>query len=522
MGKRDRRFSEPRSGFTLGDMIPKTVGDRLRGTAPTQQIMPLKGQDPRVLAGRLLNGEIKVGELPAGMLGDVLAAMGPVHQAIIARNEETVRSLRDALKGSNEVSRSRDEVQASAQAEIDRHRRQAQDLGRTNLTLREQLDQLRVQMQIAQGERAKAQQQVLELEGQVRDLTAMQLGIAEGKLQRRFVDLVSTDLPAWLGRRDQLLSRARHYSTDLDNKVEEADGQRMELIAMIENAEEARLDRAFGADEAAWAKYLACCDQVGTHRKAFEQTLGEVERINERRRSCRDDYSAIEKEGQTLFHSITSLVHAFHLVGVDIWERAAVPSTVLERFELPTEVVLLMVQNIPVRLLDPDYQERMDALFSHVLKAPEPRVKKASLPEPSKPSAHVQFFPGSIFLVEPEREVERLTCLVLARAREAGARQALLPDEIAALLLRASLSNRSKRELASLVTKACQSLIGRGVLQRQLRQLPGMKNSAPAFRARNPECANEARLLLSQVSGGCAEQLNEKIARLFSGGHVEG
>jgi hypothetical protein len=519
MSKKWKQSHSSSSGFTLGESIPKSMEDRLRGVSSSQRGTPLKTADPRILAGQLLRGEIKVGEIPAGVLTDILMAIGSVHRAILSRNEETILSLREALKGSNEMSRGRDEVQASSTADIERHRHAAQELGRTNLVLRGQVDELRGKAQVAEDALANARGQIQELESQLRDLTVTQLGVVEGSLQRRFLDLVSTELPGWLGKRDQVLVRARYYTKEFDQKVEEADNLRRDLIAAIEDAEAARTDRVFATDETGWAKYLACCEEVTKLREVFDAVTGEIGRIVQRRRAVADTYEPLKREGEQLFYTIQSLAHAFHLVNVNIWERVDVPVSVLGRFEPPAEVVIHMVLTVPIPTLDEEYQERMKELFVHVLAS---RVPQGKVKTSSTTSASVQFFPGSIFLVEPEREVERLTCLVLIAALEAGAKQALFPDEIAVTLLRAGLSNEDKRKLISTVATACQGLLARGVVTRHSRSVEGLKMSAWAYQARSFEGASESRLLLTQVSGGHGAQLKQKIARLFGSEHAEG
>lgn len=514
MGKRDW-------GFKLGDALSPDQRRRLQASLPAVQVASIHaGEDPRVIASHLLQGELDVREVPSGLLGDVLAAVGSIHQAVLSRNEETIRSLRDALKGSNAVSRDRDGAQASLQAEIDRHRRSAQELGRTNLALREEMDGLREREATAMRGLAEARQRIIELEDQVRELTAIQMGTAEGAMLRRFLELASTELPAWLGRRDLLLDRARRYTTELDQKVAEADGILLDLKAAIENAQEARMDRAFAQDESSWAKYLVCCDVIRTHQRIHAALVAELELLASRRRECADAYEQIKRDGDALRHGIHAFVHTFHLIGVDIWERSGLSSGILERFELPAEVILLMVQAIPVRPLDPVYVQLMDELFAHVLVAPQKRPRAQTAPAPKPPV--VQFFPGSIFLVEPEREVERLTCLILASAHEAGVKRPLFPDEIAMLILRASLCADPKRELTTRVATACQQLLARGIVSRQMREVELMKNRLPAFHARIPHGIQEARLIFTQVAGGQGDELKKKIARLFAGDHAEG
>lgn len=514
MGKRDL-------GFKLGDALSPDQRRRLQASPPAPQVASVHAQgDPRVIASHLLQGELDVREVPSGLLGDVLAAAGSIHQAVLSRNEETIRSLREALKGSNAVSRDRDEAQASLQAQIDRHRRSAQELGRTNLALREEMDGLSEREGTAARGLAQARQHIVELEDQVRELTAAQMGIAEGSMLRRFLELVSTDLPAWLGRRDLLLDRASRYKRELDQKVAEADAVLLDLKAAIENAQEARMDRVFSSDEPSWAKYLACCDVVRTHQRTHAALVRELELLAQRRRECADAYEQINRDGDALRHGIHAFVHTFHLIGVDIWERAGLSSGILERFEPPAEVIPLMVQAIPVRPLDSAYAQLMDELFAHVVASPQNRPRPQAAPAPKSPV--VQFFPGSIFLVEPEREVERLTCLVLVSAHEAGVKRPMFPNEIAVLIVRASLSSNLRQELITRVAIACQQLLARGIVFRQMREVELMRKRLPAFHARVPHGIQEARLIFTQVAGGQGDELKKKIAHLFKGDHAEG
>lgn len=520
MSGRDRRDAPAQgASFKLGDALGQDQKERL-GVRSPDPIPAGKGHDPRVIASQLLNGELKVGGIPAGMVVLVLDAAALIHRAVVARSEETVRSLRSAIEASNAVSRGRDEAQVRWSDEVERHRRTAQEQGRVNLALRAELDRARAAEQESAQQLSFAREQIEELERQAHELRSAQAGIVEGKLQRRFTELVSTDLPSWLASRDQILARARHFTNELTAKIEQLEGALSELRWAIHKAEDSRIDRVFAKDSRAWEDYLACCEAVRGHQREHDSLAQEAERLFRRRQECATSYETLRSQGEQLAYNIRAVAMSFRQIDVDAWERVGVSENVLQRFDPPAEVIVLMLRSIPLPTLEAEYKARRDALFSHVL---EPRGEPARAAVANeKPPAEVHFLSGSIFMVEPERELERLVYLILCGAHEAGVRQYLLVEEIATLLLRARLTGLAKRELMRLVSDACLALLSRNLVSRSRRSVEGFKDGLPTFRVNESQGLSEAGLLLSQVNGGHADQLKARIARVFPKTHHEG
>ncbi|MFA4845907.1 MAG: hypothetical protein WC654_05090, partial [Patescibacteria group bacterium] len=493
--------------------VPKATSGA-RGQEVSRVSALAKRDDPRMIASLLMSGEIEVSQVPAPLYEAVLLHVCALHRAVVARTQETVRCLKLALTQTNQTVRDRDGSHGETLSEIERHRRTAQSLGSQSLKLREELDRQIAKVRKLGEELRIERNETDEMRIQMETLRASQLGTSEGALMRVFLDLVNVQLSEWLGARDTLLGRARFLVKELDAKVREADELLSETKAAIEDAEGTRLDRNFSRDEHAWSTFLDRFNQMRVHRVALDNVHGEISRLTDKRRACATAYDAHKQVGDELSFKVRALVQAFSLVAIDAWERAGLNPKVLDRLEPPIEVVLLMIQAVPVPRLDGEWRTRADALQAHIL---SPRTTRSSKQTPcvDPQTEAIHFFPGSIFMVEPEREVERLVCLVLEEAQLCGIKTPLLYDEIASFIQRAGLSSKPHRELMQDVGTACSVLLKRGVVSQREREIEGVTRHARAFLACEPQCSKEANNQLAQVEGGRGALLKARIARML-------
>ncbi len=532
MGSRNRRLLDrlgrQDASFKLGDALPKAVKEQLGvdPKAPTGKVTPpsltvghaarvlsiIEQGDPRMLAAHLLSGDVAVHDIPPRLMQAVLGCVRRHHKAVTDRDDETIRQQREALEALNRAARERDESRASTESDVARQRRTAQEMGRQVGDLHRDLEQARLKIGELEQSLRTSQSEASDLRADLAAAKEEQLGDTEGAIFRRFLDLVNVQVAQWLTDREGLFRKAESLCSRLEERAGQADDLLLEVKACVEDAEAAQVERVFEGDERDWIAFIDKVEQMRRFLSEHSAIIQEVQRLSQQRSECTDAYEGLDRKGKELTFQIHSVVEAFSLIGVDIFARAGLNPDLLDSLGASDRVVKLMMQAIPAQELSEDWTQRIEALQSHILVA---KPKRAGKKEPAPEPAQVQFFPGRIFMVEPEREVERLVGILLHELHAAGFTNALFPGEIALLLMRSGLTNLAREPMTSEVTVACQALIGRGLISRHPRFMEDVQITGKAFAARDVFTAQYARVELAQVGGRHGEKLCEKLRRVI-------
>ncbi|MBI4438273.1 hypothetical protein HY631_04980, partial [Candidatus Uhrbacteria bacterium] len=144
--------------------------------------MKAKQDDTHLLASRVLAGEINARQVPVHLREEVLAQTRVLHQAVVARTDETVRSLKEALTQANQTARTHSDGQGQALSEAERQRSTAHDLGRQTLALREELERLRRENGELEEQLRLAHMEAVERMSEMETLRAGEMGTSEGAL----------------------------------------------------------------------------------------------------------------------------------------------------------------------------------------------------------------------------------------------------------------------------------------------------------------------------------------------------
>lgn len=513
---------------TFADALPQSVKDRLgvkQGDSRERRESPQRTDtqasrvhtvidrgDPRMLAAHLLAGDIAAGEIPSQLREAVLACVQQHHTAVTARTDETIRAQRHALEQANQTARARDESHVQVEGAVDHQRRTAQEMGRQVADLHRDLERSRQTIEELEEALRASRAETLELRGEMVILREEQLGLTEGAIFRSFLDLVNVRVPEWLNEREGLFRKAEFLCTSLEQKAAGANDLLSEVRADVEDAEAAKVDRTFDGDESTWTLYLEKVAQMRRHLAEHVALLLEVQRLSQQRTECTDYYEGLDRKGKELTFTICSVVHVFFLIGEDVWARADVKPELLDSLDPSNRVIRLMMQAIPAEELSEDWMERVDALQSYIL---EPKKKRSEKKVAAPVPVQIHFFPGRIFMVEPEREVERLVGILLSELQLSGFNTALFPDEITTLLMRSGLSSLVREQLSVQVISALAVLSARGVVSRHPRYVEELRMTSKAYTARDRFCEQYARAELAQVEGGHGELLKGKLKRVM-------